>query len=78
MQSVASSEKTDLIRAQRLLGGVGRSYAQRHAAAVLLPLLATGLLLLALGYRWPGIFPIVVVLAVVLLAGGGGGYTSTG
>ncbi|MVN76520.1 hypothetical protein GO988_09310 [Hymenobacter sp. HMF4947] len=54
---VAFREETDLPTARQLLRGVGRSYLQRRVAAVLLPTLAAGLLLVLLARYWPAASP---------------------
>ncbi|GAB3325932.1 DUF4175 domain-containing protein [Hymenobacter humi] len=52
-QPVASSQTVDLAQARQLLRSVGRSYAWRRAAAILLPAAAGALLLLGLNRHWP-------------------------
>ncbi len=64
MQTVITSEKTNLQTARRQLVQVGHSYTWRYAVAVLLPALAAGGLLAVLWHRWPGARPAWVITAV--------------
>lgn len=68
MQSVLSSQKTDLALARQQLSGVGRSYGGRYAAAVLLPTLAAGVLLAVLAHAWPVARPGLAAAAVGVVA----------
>ncbi|MGI4741368.1 MAG: hypothetical protein ACRYG7_39885 [Janthinobacterium lividum] len=68
MQSVLSSQKTDLALARQQLSGVGRSYGGRYAAAVLLPTLAAGVLLAVLAHAWPAARPGLAAAAVGVVA----------
>jgi hypothetical protein len=71
MQSVDFAQQTDLGQARQLLRGVGRHYAWRYAATVLLPTLAAGLFLAVLAHRWPKASLLVglAALGAVLVAG---------
>jgi hypothetical protein len=71
MQSVDFAQQTDLGQARQLLRGVGRHYAWRYAATVLLPTLAAGLFLAVLAHRWPKALLLVglAALGAVLVAG---------
>ncbi|MGI4824491.1 MAG: hypothetical protein ACRYFV_25050 [Janthinobacterium lividum] len=71
MQSVDFAQQTDLTQARQLLRGVGRNYAWRYAAALLLPTLSAGLLLVVLAQRWPAAWPVVglAALGAVLVVG---------
>jgi hypothetical protein len=71
MQSVDFAQQTDLGQARQLLRGVGRHYAWRYAATVLLPTLAAGLFLAVLSHRWPKASLLVglAALGAMLVAG---------
>ncbi|HET9505113.1 MAG TPA: hypothetical protein VFO93_16335 [Hymenobacter sp.] len=53
MQTLNISAKADLQTAQQQLAQIARSYAGRRVAAVLLPTLAAGVLLVLLARTWP-------------------------
>jgi len=53
MQTLSISEQTTLPAARQQVQQVARSYARRYTAAVLLPTLAAGILLLTLAHTWP-------------------------
>jgi len=71
MQTVDFAQQTDLGQARQQLRGVGRHYAWRYVAAVLLPTLTASLFLMTLAHRWPKATPLFgfVALGVVLVAG---------
>jgi hypothetical protein len=71
MQSVDFAQQTDLAQARQQLRGVGRNYAWRYAAAVLLPTLAAGLVLAVLAYAWPAgrLFVALAGVGVLAIAG---------
>ncbi|RZK44633.1 MAG: hypothetical protein EOO59_21715, partial [Hymenobacter sp.] len=71
MQTVDFASQTDLGQARQHLRGVGRHYAGRYVAAVLLPILAACLFLAVLAQRWPGAaLPLeLAALGVGLVAG---------
>jgi hypothetical protein len=70
MQTVDFAIKTDLGQARRHIQEVGRHYAWRYAAAVLLPTLAAGVLLDVLAQVWPAGRPWLIAagVGVVLIA----------
>jgi len=70
MQTVDFEAKTDLGQARRHIQEVGRHYAWRYAAAVLLPTLAAAVLLGVLAQAWPAGRPWLVAagVGVVLIA----------
>jgi hypothetical protein len=66
MKSVDFAQQTDLAQARQQLQGVGRHYAWRYAAAVLLPTLAAGVLLAVLAHAWPAAWPLAGVLVIAI------------
>ena len=65
----ATSQIQDLATARQRLRAVGRSYAGRQAAAIVLPALAAGLLLMLLGRHWPvAQLPLAALAALGLLS----------
>ena len=66
-QAVPVSDTPALAAARLQLGALGRRYARRRAAALLLPVLAAALLLAGLGQHWPITRPALAGLGVVAL-----------
>ncbi len=70
MQILDISEQASLLAARQQLAQVARSYAWRRTAAVLLPALAAGILLVVLARAWPtaGLLWAAMAVAALLLA----------